>query len=71
MHNPKPMLGDFIGPWRPWFAWFPVTTYDGEWLWLRRVDRRRVQKHEYLSGPSWQWWMYSRHLECAAPEKVG
>lgn len=26
--------------WAPWFAWHPVRTLDGRFLWLRRVRRR-------------------------------
>ena len=27
--------------WKPWFAWRPVKTQQGKWLWLRRVYRRK------------------------------
>lgn len=26
--------------WHQWFAWFPVATQDGYFIWLRRVWRR-------------------------------
>ena len=28
--------------WAPWFAWHPVRTLDGRFLWLRRVRRRWI-----------------------------
>lgn len=51
-------FADQIGPWHDWFAWFPVRTYDGKWVWLRTVRRCRAQTHAYLSGPIQQWWVY-------------
>lgn len=37
---------------RPWFAWFPVQTILGRWVWLRRIERApwsswRVSPEEY------------------------
>lgn len=57
----KPLCGDFIGPWRRVFAWLPVRTFDGCWIWLRSVHRRRVQLHAYLVGPdrSGSWWFFA------------
>ena len=26
--------------WQPWFAWHPVLTKQGEWVWLETVYRR-------------------------------
>jgi hypothetical protein len=26
-------------PWKPWFAWRPVTIH-GKWVWLRKIYRR-------------------------------
>lgn len=26
--------------WQPWFAWYPVITYDNHARWLRTVKRR-------------------------------
>lgn len=74
MKDPKPMFGDPIGPWRPWFAWYPVRSYDGVLLWLCKVGRRRIQKHDYLIGgePLAQWWQYAPFgdLQSAAVEQV-
>ncbi|AWN47165.1 hypothetical protein DK419_13260 [Methylobacterium terrae] len=65
---PLPMFGSPIGPWRLWFAWRPVQSFDGAWMWLRRVDRRRIQKHDYLTGgePLEQWWQYAPFDDIAA-----
>jgi len=27
--------------WKPWFAWYPVYI-DGTWVWLERVETRRI-----------------------------
>ncbi len=61
MSVPSPRFGAPIGPWRPWFAWRPVETFDGVCTWLRPVMRRRIQKHDYLTGgePLAQWWQYA------------
>ena len=55
-----PMFGDPVAPWHLWFAWFPVRTWDGRLVWLSKVKRRLIQKHTYLSGPSYDWWEYER-----------
>lgn len=60
MREPAPLFGDAIGPWRTWFAWHPIHTYDGEFFWMRKVLRRRIQKHHYLEGGADFWWQYSR-----------
>ena len=56
-----PQFGSFVGPWRPWFAWLPVQSWDGRWIWLRAVLRRRVLKNASLSdlGGADQWWLYA------------
>lgn len=53
-----PMFGDWIGPWRTWFAWRPVRTYDDVTVWFSRAERRLVQKHEHLVGGRSKWWIY-------------
>lgn len=62
IHNPVPTFGDFIGQWHRSFCWIPRETYDGRWVWLRNVWRRRVQLKRYLTnygrGNSF-WWFYS------------
>lgn len=55
----KPQFGFFAGPPRKAFAWLPTPLFDGHWVWLRPIIKRRVQKHDYLSGgPDW-WWFRS------------
>lgn len=56
---PAPMFGDIIGPWHRWFAWRPVETFDGRKVWMRRVNRRRVQTKIWLPGSLDQWWQYA------------
>lgn len=56
---PIPMFGDFIGSWHTWFAWYPIMTYDGRFVWLKYVWRRGVYRHQYLSGGSDFWFWYA------------
>ncbi len=67
---PLPRFGFPIGPWRPWFAWRPVTTFDGVRLWLRPVARRRIQLHDYLTGGPDQWWQYALPADVAASSEA-
>lgn len=43
--------------WHPWFAWFPVPTQDGFWVWGRTVYRRDEcsEAASGYCGPIWQW----------------
>ena len=57
-----PNVYTFCGPVaepHDWFAWKPVKTWDGRWVWLRKVRRVLVQAHEYLPGPSRPFWSYA------------
>lgn len=55
----KPMFGDPLGGWKSWVAWHPVRAWDGEWYWLKRIERRRIQLHPYLHpGAPHLWWQY-------------
>lgn len=60
MADPDPQLrfGFPVGPWHDHFAWFLIRTYDDRLVWLRRVRRRRIQKHFYLDGGPDSWWQY-------------
>ncbi len=29
-------------PWTRWFAWHPVKLETDRWVWLRRIEKRRV-----------------------------
>ena len=55
--------GRAVSPWRKWFAWKPVDTVDCGWIWFKTVNRRRIQKHDYLPGDTEQWWQYVKILE--------
>jgi len=65
-----PLFGTFIGPWRRWFAWHPVKTVYGEVKFLTAVMRRRVRKHEYLSGGSDGWWLHQAIDDIDGPELI-
>lgn len=56
---PPPMFGNVAGPWRRCFAWLPTRLFDGTWVWLRTIRRRRIQLKSYLQGGPDQWWQYS------------
>lgn len=58
----SPMFGNPIGPWHGAFAWRPVWTHDFGWVWLRRVWRRQIQKHQFLDGGADFWWQYRRSV---------
>jgi len=30
---------DELEVWKPWFAWYPIVTYDGHLVWLENVVR--------------------------------
>jgi len=59
MDKCKPLFGTPIADWHTWFAWFPVKTWDYRIVWLKKVKRRRIQKHHYLTGGEDSWWQYS------------
>lgn len=54
----KPLFGDPIGPWHRVFAWWPIRTFDQCIVWLKWVERRCIQKHQYLDGGADFWWQY-------------
>lgn len=66
-----PMFGKFVGPWRPAFAWLPTRLFDGELVWLRKIVRRRVQKHDYLTGGPDQWWFYALPAVLPPSPRIG
>jgi len=43
-----------IGTIQHWFAWHPVFTQDGYFVWLERVYRDRV--HFMYEGDGWHYW---------------
>lgn len=66
-----PMFGTPIGPWHEWFAWKPVRSFDGRFLFLQKIMRRRCQLHEYLdqSAGSRTWWQFATK-EPTTPTRV-
>jgi hypothetical protein len=35
--------------WRPWFAWCPVRLMNGQWIWLKTVERTSYWNKEVES----------------------
>ena len=31
-----------VMPWHIWFAWRPITTVNGERIWLKKIHRRQI-----------------------------
>lgn len=58
--TPSPLFYNAIGPWHRWFAWRPVDTVTHGWIWLRVVERRRIQLKLSLPGPIRQDWQYRK-----------
>jgi hypothetical protein len=55
-----PQWGRPITPWFKSFAWVPVWTVDRGWVWLVRVNCRRIHKLYYLEGGPDFWFQYAR-----------
>lgn len=47
--------------WREWFAWRPVKTEQGRWVWLRKTYVRRVLPPLWFvpPAPAYGWCEYS------------
>ncbi len=56
----EPLFGHAVGPWHRAFAFVPHYTFDGGWVWLRFVWRRRIQKNTWLDGGADEWWQFRR-----------
>ena len=54
----SPLFGSPVANWTPWFAWRPVRTYDGRRRLFWMVERRLIQKHQFLDGGADFWWQY-------------
>jgi hypothetical protein len=39
-YTPKPKKRRDYKIWHRWFAWFPLKTQDGTWVWLETIWRR-------------------------------
>ncbi len=55
---PYPLFGSPVSPWRKYFAWRPIKTWDNRFVWMRNVNRRLIQKHIYLDGGNDFWFQY-------------
>ena len=49
----------FVGPVFTTFAWLPTRFWYGRWVWLRRIERRRAIKKDFLPGPDSEFFCYS------------
>ena len=45
--------------WNNWFAWHPVRTENGEWVWLETVERKWYHARIPNVMPS-SWYIYRR-----------
>ena len=46
--------------WRDWFAWYPVKTSSGQWVWLEKIKRKNHHRRE-RNGVGWKdvyWYVY-------------
>lgn len=44
-----------LGPWKPWFAWRPVTVKDKR-VWLKKIYRRKI--NTYVDMEDWSRYEY-------------
>ena len=54
----RPMFSQYASPWHKWFAWRPVTTWDGRLVWLKVVYRRRIFPSLLIEGCADPWMEY-------------
>jgi len=47
--------------WKPWFAWRPVRTVDGDVVWWTRIYRR--VGNSYVDHDGWTWYYYGTVFE--------
>lgn len=55
----SPRFGFPVSDWFRWFAWHPVQTVDRGFRWLVFVNKRRIQKHDYITGGTDWWFQYA------------
>ena len=48
-------------PWEPWFAWRPVTTITGQWIWWRHIYRKYA--NTYVDHDDFTWYHYADEFE--------
>lgn len=54
------------GPWKPWFAWRPVTI-KGNRIWLKKVYRRKI--NTYVDHDNWARYEYGDMFDILKEEK--
>jgi len=50
-----------LGPWKPWFAWRPVTTVSGKRVWFARIYRRYI--NTYVDQEDWTRYEYGNMFD--------
>ena len=43
-------------PWTAWYAWYPVKTISGRWIWRTTVYRKKG--NNYVDNEDWAWYFY-------------
>lgn len=51
-------------PWRPWFAWRPVTTISGQRIWFQPIYRRCI--NTYVDYEDWNRYEYADLIDVIA-----
>lgn len=49
-----------LGPWKPWFAWRPVT-FKGKRVWMKKIYRRSI--NTYVDHDDWARYEYGDILD--------
>lgn len=60
---------DIVGPFHRWFAWKPIRTWDGRFVWLRTVWRARTQTKDYLPRSHIQDWTHCVGQPATTPRR--
>lgn len=64
---PQMAFSDFVGPIERKFAWLPCKLWNGSFVWLRFVARRRAVVHWHLyPGGGDDFWVYSTFKRAAS-----
>jgi hypothetical protein len=53
-----------VRPWRPWFAWRPVTTISKQRIWFQPIYRRCV--NTYVDYDNWSRYEYADLIDVIA-----
>lgn len=53
------MFGRPTGKPFPWFAWYPVKTQAGKWVWWKTIGCIQITKKPWLEGSNWKFYAYS------------